>query len=135
MKNVKKNAISLRNFWMDSILNCCVKVTTVDLHKPSLKMRECSSENSAPKIPARVGPCPALHYPPAPRKEHLWWIFFAWTAMNDPLSAELKLRENTGGISLENLYMDIETWPYTNSKMNKSIHIHDKHPFSCNNAT
>ena len=97
MKNVKKNAIWLLNFRMDSILNCCVKVTTADLHKLSLKMRECSSENLAPKIPARAGPCPALHYPPAPRKVHLWWIFFASTAMNGPLSAELKLRENTRG--------------------------------------
>lgn len=96
MKNVKKKALSLCNFWMDSILNCCVKVTMADLHKLSLKMRECSSENLAPKIPARAGPCPTLHYPPAPRKVHLWWIFFASTAMNSPLSAELKLRENLG---------------------------------------
>ena len=96
LKNVKKNAICLLDFRMDSILNCYVKVTMVDLHKLSLKMRECSSENFAPKIPPRAGPCSTLHYPPAPRKVHLWWIFFASTAMNSPLSAELKIRENLG---------------------------------------
>ena len=97
LNKCKKNAICLLDFRMDSILNCCVKITTADLHKLSLKIRECSSENLAPKIPARAGPCLALHYPPAPRKVHLWWIFFASTAMNGPLPAELKLRENTGG--------------------------------------
>ena len=33
--------------------------------------------------------------PHAPRKVHLWCIFFALLAMIGPLPAELKLRENT----------------------------------------
>ena len=45
--------------------------------------------------PTRVGPCPSLHYPPPLRNVHLWGIFFALPAMNGPLPAELKFRENT----------------------------------------
>ena len=33
---------------------------------------------------------------PSPRKVHLWGIFFALPAMNGPLPAEIKFRENTG---------------------------------------
>ena len=33
--------------------------------------------------------------PHAPRKVHLWCIFFALLAMNGPLPVELKFRENT----------------------------------------
>ena len=44
---------------------------------------------------ARAGPCPALYYPHARRKVHLWCIFFALLGMNGLLPAELKLRENT----------------------------------------
>ena len=38
---------------------------------------------------------PPLPYSPPPRKVCLWHIFFALTAMNGPLPAELKFRENT----------------------------------------
>ena len=45
---------------------------------------------------ARSKPCPSLHYPPLPRKVHLWRIFFALPAINGPFSAELEFnRENT----------------------------------------
>ena len=33
--------------------------------------------------------------PPPPRKVRLWHIFFALPAMNGPLPAEQKFRENT----------------------------------------
>ena len=35
--------------------------------------------------------------PPPPRKVRLWHIFYALPAMNDPLPAEQKFRENTAG--------------------------------------
>ena len=46
----------------------------------------------------RSGPNLFLHstLPPSPRKVRLWHIFFALPAMNGPLPAELKFRENTG---------------------------------------
>ena len=51
-------------------------------------------------FPARVEPCSSLHYPPVPRKVHLWCIFLVLPAMNgsSPAGAELKLRENTAGM-------------------------------------
>ena len=39
---------------------------------------------------------------PPPRKVHLRRIFFALPAMNDPLPADLKFRENTEFLRLEN---------------------------------
>ena len=36
--------------------------------------------------------------PPPPREVRLWLIFFALPAMNGPLPAELKFRENTANL-------------------------------------
>ena len=38
--------------------------------------------------------------PPPPRKVRLWHIFFALPAMNGPLPAEQKFRENTADIMI-----------------------------------
>ena len=59
--------------------------------------------------------------PPAPRKVHLWCIFSALPAMNGPLLAELKFRENTvnpgaalkyfndGGV--QRIFLGVTFWP------------------------
>ena len=78
-------------------LNCCVKVTTADLHKISQKMREWRSEYwLAAKFPSKGGVMSRSPLLPCPhRNVHLWCIFFALLAMIGPLPTELKLRENT----------------------------------------
>ena len=53
------------------------------------------SENLTPKFPSKGGAMSHTPLPPAPRKVHLWCTFFALSAMNGPLPAELKFRENT----------------------------------------
>ena len=48
--------------------------------------------------------------PPPPRKVRLWHIFFALPAMNGPLPAEQKFRENTDSvadITIFNFYINI----------------------------
>ena len=42
--------------------------------------------------------------PPAPRKVHFWCTFFALPAMNGPLPAELKFRENTALATITAFY-------------------------------
>ena len=85
-------------YWNQIDLNCRIKVATADLCKICLKMKEwCFREINELNFPARAGPCPALDYPSAPRKVHLWCIFFALPAMSFPLPAVLKVRENTAG--------------------------------------
>ena len=59
--------------------------------------------NYVPKnlAPPSEGPS-SLYYsfkpPPPPKKVHLWCMFFALLAMNGPLPAELKFRENTAHV-------------------------------------
>lgn len=45
---------------------------------------------------ALLPPSPSPSPSPSPRKVHLWGIFFALPAMNGPLPAEIKFRDNTG---------------------------------------
>ena len=71
-----------------------------DLHKIGLKMREWHfREVLAPKFPSECGAMSltllSSFSSPPPRKLRLWRIFFALPAMNGPLPAELKFRENS----------------------------------------
>ena len=54
-------------------------------------MKECGFRN----FPSKGGAMSCALLPHAPRKVHLWCIFFALLAMNGPLPVELKFRENT----------------------------------------
>ena len=69
-------------------LNCCLKITMADLSKIVLKWGNDVSEDLAPKFP---GIDPHSTTP----STHQGRIFFALLAMNGPLPAELKFRENT----------------------------------------
>ena len=77
------------------VLNSCVKVTTGDLHKIGLKMREWRSENLlAPKFPSKGGVMSRTPLPPCPLEKFTSGAyFFALLAMSGPLSAELKFKE------------------------------------------
>ena len=75
-----------------NVLNCYLKITTANLCKIGLKMNQVS-KNLAPP---RAGPCPSLHYPPSLHQESAPLGYsFTLPAMNGPLHAELKFRENT----------------------------------------
>ena len=90
----KENIVDRVKLLESNILNGCLKIIMADLHKIGPKMREWSFRELSSKIPSEGGPCPSLHYPPPPRKVHLWHIFFALPTMNGRLTAGLKFREN-----------------------------------------
>ena len=73
-------------------LNCCLKITMPNLHKIGLKMRELCFKNLAP---LRVGPRASLHYPTPPQENVPLGHIFSLLAMNGPLPAQAKIRENT----------------------------------------
>ena len=56
-------------------------------------------------FPVRAGHVPnsTTLLPPPPREVHLWYTFFGLLAMNSPLPAELKFRENTATIMFTRL--------------------------------
>ena len=75
-----------------NVLNCYLKITTANLRKIGLKMNQVSKNS----VPPRAGPCPSLHYPPSLHQESApLGHSFTLPAMNHPLHAELKFRENT----------------------------------------
>ena len=62
-----------------------------------------------PKFRSKVEACPSLPNPLPPlRKVGLWHIAFALRAMNGPLPAELKIRENTARVQ--------ESYPLTKTR-------------------
>ena len=63
-----------------------------NLHKIGLKMRELCFKNLAP---LRVGPRASLHYPTPPQENVPLGHIFSLLAMNGPLPAQAKIRENT----------------------------------------
>ena len=81
--------------WLESkVLNCCPKITMAGLCKIGLKGNYIP-ENLAPPS---EGPSSLSTTPSTPPPLHLWCIFFALLAMNGPLPAELKFRENTAHV-------------------------------------
>ena len=75
-----------------NILNCYLKITTANLSKIGLKMNQVSKNLARP----RAGPCPSLHYPPSLHQESApLGHSFTLPAMNSPIYAELKFRENS----------------------------------------
>ena len=83
------------------VLICCEKVTTANAIciKQVLYLGNDFSENLAPKFPSKSGAISRTPLPACPRKRTLLWcIFFALPAVNGPLPAEQKSRENTGGM-------------------------------------
>ena len=63
-----------------------------NLRKIGLKMNQVSKTLAPP----RAGPCPSLHFPPSLHQESApLGHSFTLPAMNGPLHAELKFRENT----------------------------------------
>ena len=69
--------------------------------------------------PTRVGPCPSLHYPPPLRNVHLWGIFFALPAMNGPLPAELKFKDNTD----QSILVSIGGWKGQNNGLETAYSV------------
>ena len=83
-----------------SVLNCCVKVTTADLRKVGLKIREWRFRELAPKFHSEVEAMSLTPLPPSPKESAPLAHFFALQAMNGPLPAELKFREITTDLIL-----------------------------------
>ena len=76
-----------------NVLNCCLKITTADLRKIGLKMREWRFRELAPKFHSDVETMSLTLLTPSPKESALLSHFFALPAMNGPLPAELKIRE------------------------------------------
>ena len=82
------------------------------------RFRELSSQIN---FPARVGPCPSLHYPPSPRKVCLWCITFALLATNGPLPAELKIKGEHYKAALNEKPTDSPQWFFIRSSIKQFI--------------
>ena len=83
-----------------NVLNCCLKITTADLRKIGLKMREWRFRELAPKFHSEVEAMSLTPLPPPPRESSPLAQFWALPAMNGPLPAELKFREITTDLIL-----------------------------------
>ena len=89
-----KENIEVRVKLLESnVLNCCLKITTADLRKIGLKMREWRFRELAPKSHSEVEAMSLTPLPPSPKESAPLAHFFALPAMNSPLPAELKFRE------------------------------------------
>ena len=53
----KENIEDRVKLWESKVLNCCLKITTADLHKIG---GNDISDNLVPKFPSEGGPCPSL---------------------------------------------------------------------------
>ena len=79
------------------------------------------SENLAPEFPNKGGAKSPTPLPPCPQESAPLCIFFALLAMNGPLPAELKFRENTGIVHTKQLLCSYVWFPGLDTVVEREV--------------